>query len=168
MIWQVRKCTLTQKSLQIMHSQSFRQSSTSNIYINLGPKDFGEKSGARPKQEAFVEGHFKQQASQLATYSPLAAVLFCVPYDIYPVNEFDFLFVTEKLGSKHLAAAKSMHLVHLSSLQSIYFFREREILEMHFPSACKPHSRHFVGNIILEFGISLSTVFSSCRQLPLL
>ena len=126
MIWQVRKCTLTQKSLQIMHSQSFRQSSTLNIYINLGPKDFGDKSGARPKQEAFVEGHFKQQASQLATYSPLAAVLFCVPYNIYPVNEFDFLFVTEKLGSKHLAAAKSMHLVHLSSLQSIYFFSEKE------------------------------------------
>ena len=79
-----------------------------------------------------------------------------------------FLFVTEKLGSKHLAAAKSMHLVHLSSLQSIYFFRERENLEMHSPFACKPHFRHFVGNIILEFGISLSTVFSSCRQLPLL
>ena len=102
------------------------------------------------------------------TYSPLAAVLFCIPYNIYPVNEFDFLFVTEKLGSKHLAAAKSMHLVHLSSLQSIYFFRERENLEMHSPFACKPHFRHFVGNIILEFGISLSTVFSSCRQLPLL
>ena len=48
------------------------------------------------------------------------------------------------------------------------FFREKEILEMHSPSTCKPHSRHFVGNIILEFGISLSTVFSSCRQLPLL
>ena len=57
-------------------------------------------------------------------------------------------------------------LTYCLASRDISFFLQ--ILEMHSPSTCKPHSRHFVGNIILEFGISLSTVFSSCRQLPLL